>query len=301
MVDITAIVLTYNEELHIKRCCESLFKIVKRVIVVDCHSIDDTCKIAEECGAEIIEHDWPGNQAAQFNWALDNCKITTTWVLRLDADEYLSQSLIDEIENKLDKLDNEVSAIVLPLGRVFMGRELKHGTEQDVKMIRILRYGKVRYEKRLMDEHFEVLSGNIVEFREKFYDDNLMPISFFINKHNGYSSREAAMLLDMEYDLFDNFNKNNSASYFEGVNEKRQKKQKYAKMRPFWRSIGYFLYRYFVRLSVLDGKEGFLYCFFQGLWYRMLVDAKVEEAKRKCGNDKDKLRDFIRVTLGIEI
>lgn len=77
MLDITAIILTYNEEVHIRRCLENVKQFAKRIIIVDCFSKDKTCEIAKEMGAEVIQHEWPGNQAEQFNWLIDNVSINT--------------------------------------------------------------------------------------------------------------------------------------------------------------------------------------------------------------------------------
>ena len=157
MLDLSVIILTFNEEIHIRRCIENVCAIAQKVYVVDCYSTDRTVKIAKECGAEVVMHKWPGNQADQFNWALDNIPINTEWVLRLDADEYLSEGLISEFNVRIPDIDKSISAVTLPLGRAFMGKILKHGIVNDVKMIRLFRRGKVRYEKRLMDDHLLVL------------------------------------------------------------------------------------------------------------------------------------------------
>lgn len=282
MLDITTIILTYNEEIHIRRCLENVCPISKKVIVVDSPSTDRTVEICQEFkNVEVVFHKYPGNQAEQFNWALDNLKIDTAWVLRMDADEYLTSELINEMKQKLPTMEESVSAVVFPLGRAFMGRILKHGIVNGVRMIRLFRFGKVRYEERLIDEHLRVLSGRIVSFKNKFIDYNLLPISQFISKHNNYSSREATLLLDAEYELTEiDFERED---YAPEVVAKRAQKSKYAKMPLFWRSIGYFMYRYIFKLGFLDGKEGFCWDFFQGLWYRMLVDAKVYEIKKTCG------------------
>ena len=50
MLDITAIILTYNEEVHIRRCLENVKQFAKRIIIVDCFSKDKTCEIAKEMG-----------------------------------------------------------------------------------------------------------------------------------------------------------------------------------------------------------------------------------------------------------
>lgn len=291
-LDLTVIVLTLNEEIHIGRCLENVKLFAKMVFVVDCGSDDKTCEIAESLGAKVVHHEWPGNHAAQFNWALDSLPIKTEWVLRLDADEYFTPELIEECHSKLPTMSDDVSAVVMPLGRVFMGRMLKHGIVNGIKMIRLFRYGRVRYENRMMDEHLEILDGGQIEFEHIFIDDNKCTLRQFVDKHNGYSSKEAALLLDAEYGLLTDGASESVLA--EEVAEKRKKKAKYARMPLFWRSYGYYLYRRYIKLGVLDGKEGFLWDFFQGLWYRMLVDAKVYEAKKACGNDKEKLKKYIK-------
>ena len=292
MLDISVIILTYNEEIHIRRCLENVKQFASKVYVVDCFSIDRTAQIAKELGAEVIEHEWPGNQAEQFNWALDNLPITTEWILRLDADEYLLPGLIEELLEKLPVIPESVSALSLSRARTFCGKILHHGIVNNIRIIRIFRKGKARYEKRLMDEHLSVLSGETIDMKNQFVDDNRMPIGLFIDKHNGYATREAALLLDAEYHLtnMDSL----PQDYGREVEKKRTQKARYARMPLFWRAFGYFVYRYIIKLGFLDGKEGFLWDFLQGWWYRTLVDAKVYEIKKACGDDKEKMRHFLQ-------
>lgn len=302
MLDITTIILTYNEELHIRRCLENVCTFSKKVYVIDSPSTDKTVEICNEFpNVEVVVHKYPGNQAEQFNWALDNIQIDTEWILRLDADEYITCELKQELALKLPTLGSKVSAVVLPLGRAFMGRILKHGIVNGVSMIRLFRNGKVRYEQRLMDEHLHVLGGDTVTFEHKFIDDNRNSLKYFIDKHNNYSSREAVVLLDVEYGLLDLSSETNSAEYCTEIQAKRAQKQKYAGMPLFWRAFGYFCYRYFFKLGFLDGKEGFLWDFFQGWWYRTLVDAKIYEIKKACGNNPDSIKAYITKYWGIRL
>ncbi|MEG1642643.1 MAG: glycosyltransferase family 2 protein, partial [Bacteroidales bacterium] len=69
----------------------------------------------------------------------------------------------------------------------------------------------------------------------------------------------------------------------------------------FWRAFFYFCFRYIVKGGFLDGKEGFLWHFLQGWWYRTLVDAKILEIKKHCGEDKEKTIEYIRQNYKIEI
>ena len=299
LLDITAIILTYNEEIHIRRCMENVNQFAKKVYIVDCFSTDRTVEIARKLGAEVVEHEWPGNQAEQFNWALDTLEINTGWILRLDADEYLLPGLIEELREKLPAISEGVSALSLSLARAFCGKILHHGIVNNIKIIRLFRKGKARYEKRLMDEHLSVLSGETVELKNRFVDDNRMSLGQFTDKHNGYAAREAALLLDAEYHLTDT--ESMPQDYGKEVIRKRMQKARYARMPLFWRAFGYFVYRYVIKLGFLDGKEGFLWDFLQGWWYHTLVDAKIYEIKKACGNDKEKIRHFLQNKYNITI
>ena len=291
MLDITTVILTYNEEIHIGRCLKNIYELSKRIVVVDSPSTDRTVEICKEFPkVDVFIHKYPGNQAEQFNWALDNCNINTQWILRLDADEYLTDELICEINEIIPGLSSDISAIVFPLGRAFMGKLLRH--EEVNYMIRLFRTGKARYGTSLMDEHLIVDNGKTIAFNNKFIDDNRNSLSFFLEKHIKYADREAIQSLTAEYLTSD---RENGGGFCDEVKSVKGKKDKYAKMPLFWRAFVYFCYRYFVRLSILDGKEGFLWCFLQGWWYRTVVDAKIMEIKRKCEYNKEKIIKYIEM------
>lgn len=99
--DITAIILTYNEEIHIERCIQSVQKVCSNVLVVDSYSQDRTCKIAEGLGARVVQHPFE-NQAKQFNWAIDNIEISSEWIWRVDADEIIEDKLVKLVFNEVN-------------------------------------------------------------------------------------------------------------------------------------------------------------------------------------------------------
>ena len=293
MSDITVIILTYNEEIHIRRCLENVKKFASKVYIVDCFSSDRTVEIAKEFGAEVVEHEWPGNQAEQFNWALENLSFSTKWVLRLDADEYLQPELVKELNEKLPSLPEEVSGIILTRRHIFMGKWMKRGI-YPVKLLRVFRYGKGMCEQRLMDEHIQLTEGCAVEFEHDFCDHNLNDLSWFCHKHVNYAIREAVDLLDIELDLTGTAEMDENKNISRQAQAKRMKKHKYVRHPLFWRSFAYFCYRYFLKGACLDGKVGFIWTFLQGWWYRTLVDAKVYEIKKECGNNKEKIKRFLK-------
>ena len=297
MLDLTVIILTKDESLHIARCIENVKPIAKRILVIDSFSTDGTQEIARKLGAEVIEHKWPGNQAEQFNWALDNIPIDTEWILRLDADEYLLPELVEELKEKLPTVPEDIKGIVFKRRHIFMDKWMKHGI-YPVKILRLFRNGSAKYEQRLMDEHLVLNDGKELEFNNDFCDHNLNNLSWFCKKHVDYAVREAAELLDNEYNLS---NKSESKGLSDQAASKRAKKQKYAKQPLFWRSFAYFLYRYIAKGGWRDGKEGFLFTFIQGWWYRTLVDAKVLEIKKASGGDPAKIRQILKSQYNIPL
>lgn len=300
MLDLSVIVLTYNEEIHIKRCIDNVKAIAKDIVIIDSESTDKTVDIAKDAGASVYVHKWPGNQAAQFNWALDNVPISTEWILRLDADEYLTPELIEEIKLKLPNVPEGINGIMLPLKNVWMGKPLKHGGAT-IKILRLFRNGYGRYEPRMMDEQLEISEGEISEFEHPFADDNLNDLNWWTTKHLGYSNREAAELLDVEFNLSGRAADGNLSNLSPDARHRRELKLKYAKQPLFWRSFAYFIYRYFVKGGFLEGKEGFLRHFLQGWWYRTLVDAKIFEIKKACGNDAEKIRQYLKSHYNINL
>lgn len=291
-LELSVVILTYNEEIHIRRCLDNIKDIAKEVFVIDSFSTDRTLEIARQYpNVRILQNKWV-NYATQFNWGLQNAPITTKWVMRLDADEYLTEELKSELLERLPTLPDEYTGIVLPLKRVFLGATIRRGMPK-IMLLRIFQYGKAQSEVRQMDEHIQLLEGTSVNFNGEFADDNLNNLSWWTQKHVGYAIREAVDLLDIELNLTGSAADDESKQISGQAKAKRMKKHKYAKQPLFWRSFAYFCYRYFFRLGFLEGKEGFLWHFLQGWWYRTLVDAKVYEIKKACGNNPDKIRQLL--------
>lgn len=301
MLDISVIILTYNEEIHIRRCLENVVTIAKAVYIIDSFSTDATLDIAKEYpNVHILQNKWENNHAKQFNWGLEHADITTQWVLRLDADEYLLPELIEELQKKLPAQPDDVTGIIFNRRHIFMGKWMKRGI-YPVKLLRVFRYGKGMCEQRLMDEHIQLTEGHTVEFEHDFCDHNLNNLSWFCHKHVNYAIREAVDLLDIELDLTGAAETDDDKEISPQALAKRMKKHKYAKQPLFWRSFAYFCYRYFLKGACLDGKVGFIWTFLQGWWYRTLVDAKVYEIKQKCGNDKEIIMRYIKEEYGISL
>ena len=273
--DLTVVILTRDERLHIARCLNKVGKLEPRdVFVVDCGSVDGTQEIAARHGATVVEHAWPGNQAKQFNWALENLPIKSTWVLRMDADEYIEEASMARLMAWVGRTQTAAAA-TFELKRKFLGREMRHGTV-GIRMIRLFKFGKGRYPKRLMDERV-IVDGETVDLPVAFFDDNRNNLLWWTEKHVGYAKREAQQALLAEH--------GNKATY--------------CRLPKFVRAFIYFCVRYFVRGGCLDGAEGFLWHFLQGFWYRVLVDAEILEIEKRAfcgryyGSKKEKIEQAI--------
>jgi glycosyltransferase involved in cell wall biosynthesis len=276
MKNLTAIILTYNEEENLKYCLESVSGLADEILIVDSYSTDKTVEIAKKFGAEVFEHPFE-NQAKQFNWALENLEIKGDWILRLDADEYLTKELKAEIAEKLNAVSEEISGFYIKRRAYFMGRWIKHGGYYPTWILRLFRKGKAKSEERAMDEHIVLSEGKSAKLKNDFIDEMRKSLEWWTAKHNNYSTREAEERIKIAEGK-SGFLK----SGLEGQAKRKRalKNNFYLKLPLFCRSLFYFIYRYFFRLGFLDGKEGLIFHFLQGFWHQFLIDAKICE-KRK--------------------
>jgi glycosyltransferase involved in cell wall biosynthesis len=298
-MNITAIVLTLNESKHLARCLESVKSVGASVLVVDSFSSDDTQLIADSYGARVLQHPFT-NYAFQFNWALSQLCTTVEWVLRIDADEYLTPTLVGEIRSKLPLLGSHVDGVFCGRRMTFQGRLIRFGGVFPIQVLRLFRNGRGVCENRWMDEHIKV-SGKTENFKGEIIDDNLNSLSWWTSKHNSYASREAVDLLNLKY----RFMPHDSVSNLRAANQagiKRWIKESvYSRLPRGVRALTYFLYRYVIHLGFLDGSSGTAFHVLQGFWYRYLVDAKIAEVERYMDRNCCEPTSAIQQVLGIEV
>lgn len=270
MTDITVIILQKDEMLHIERCLTKLALLeAKKIYVVDSGSTDGCSEFVKSMSEreafknrlELVYHEWPGNQAAQFNWAIDTLPIETSWILRIDADEYIYRETIKELKKKIAEVgdDKGITSFTMTRARRFMGHDIKHG-RSCVDMVRIFRTGYGRSTDALMDEHIVTSEGASLKLQGLFVDDSLSSFEAWQEKHRGYAKREAMMVIRGE------MNPNKVAYY---------------KLPRYLRAFAYFVYRHYVCYGFLDGIPGLRWDFWQGLWYRCLVDHEIGKMQKR--------------------
>jgi glycosyltransferase involved in cell wall biosynthesis len=269
---VAAIILTKNEEQDLPACLESLAGAATEVFVVDSGSTDRTLEIAKGHGARVLTHPFL-NQAAQFNWALDNIQSGAEWILRIDADERLSEELRRELQTSVPGLRSEVTGLLVPLRILFLGRAIRHGASYPVWLLRIWKRGFGKYQDTWMDEHVALSHGQVLKLRGDLIHEIPKSLSEWTRKHDGYATRECKQILTPPAD--------ECLPTGSQARLKRLLKQRlYLRLPAFYRAFFFWFYRYFLRLGFLDGKEGLIYHFLQGFWYRFLVDAKLYEFEK---------------------
>jgi glycosyltransferase involved in cell wall biosynthesis len=283
-LSLAVVILTCNEERNLPGCLESLRGLNGEIFVVDSGSTDRTIEVAESAAAQIVEHPFV-NYAAQRNWAQKNLPIRSDWVLHLDADERLTPELACEIKARLgvkrEKL-NGIDGFLLRKRTFFMGRWIRHGGHYPSYHLRLFRRGKGFCEERLYDQHF-VVNGNIAKLKHDYVDVLGPDLNRWIQRHVRWADLEARQLL-----AGGNGEAQVTSAFFGNPIERRRwlKTAVYERGPLFIRPSLYWIYRYFFRLGFLDGKEGFIFHFLQGLWFRLLVDIKLHELRK--GEEKTK-------------
>ena len=277
-IALSVIILTHNEEQNLPDCLASLAGLNCEVFVVDSGSSDRTLEIAAAAGAQIICHPFE-NYAAQRNWAQHTLPLKTDWLLHLDADERLTAALRDEIaalfspahEKRLAAMDG----FMLCKRTMFMNRWIKHGAHYPSYHLRLFRKAKGACEERLYDQHF-VVRGNIAKLKHDCLDVLCADLDTWISRHLRWADLEARQMMQQET------NRQVRANPFGNSIERKRwlRNGIYNRAPLFLRAVLYWLYRYILRLGFLDGKEGFIFHFLQALWFRLLVDVKLDELRR---------------------
>jgi glycosyltransferase involved in cell wall biosynthesis len=156
---ISAVIITFNEAEHIRAACESVAW-ADEILVVDSHSTDATRDIARECGARVIERDWPGF-APQKQFAAEAA--AHDWVFSLDADERVS----DELRSEIEKLRNSSPETLADGYRVarrsfYMGRWVRGGGWYPDYQLRLFDRRKGRWEGAHVHESVKMRDGSRV-------------------------------------------------------------------------------------------------------------------------------------------
>jgi glycosyltransferase involved in cell wall biosynthesis len=273
---ISILILTKNEEQDLPGCLASV-SWCDDIHVFDSFSDDKTIEIAYNAGATITQRIFD-NWSSHQNWGLANIKFKYPWVLYIDADERVSESLLNAIKALKPDVNSEFVAFELRRRDfAWNGKWLKHA-QMSPFYLRLFRPEKMRYE-RLVNP-VSIPDGPISKV-EGFLDH--YPFSkgfrFWIQRHLSYADMEAiTRVRDLDSGIDFSLKK---ALFSKDFTEKRyHQKGLFYKLpgRPF---IKWF-YMVIIRRAFLDGSTGVTYATLQSIYeYFIVLKSKELLAQRK--------------------
>ena len=303
---VTVVIAVKNEERNLPLCLERLSRFSK-IVVIDSGSTDQTQAISAKFGCEFIPFKWNGHYPKKRNWYLLNHRLDTPWVFFLDADEYVTEGFINELERAISNTQH--SGFWVNYSNYFLGQELKHGVPQ--LKLPLFKVSAGLYERidedawSLLDmevhEH-PVLQGSVGELKSKIDHNDFKGLHSYIAKHNEYSSWEARRYMKFRNagatmgatapgaagstygnrtsGPTGNISSTNSAigdQHFTNI-----QRRKYNNLTRWWLAPAYFLYTFFYKLGFLDGRAGYAFARMKAIyfWQIRLKIAELMSANR---------------------
>lgn len=188
---ISAVVHTYNSELFLQECLESL-QWCDEIVVIDMHSTDRTQEIAKNCGAKLYLHENLGYADPARQFGLEKC--SHDWILSVDSDELIPPKLQQKIRTFLQSPDAEV--VYLCFRNFFFGKELKGSgwSHKNLFVPRLYRRGFLNYGSQV--HNFIQISPQAriqkwIDFDLAIVHFNYLSVEHFISKLNRYTTLEA--------------------------------------------------------------------------------------------------------------
>ncbi len=187
---VSAVILTKNEEKNIEACIKSL-RWCDEILVVDDNSTDKTVVKAKALGARVVINSLENNFSKQRNFALTEAK--GDWILYVDADERVSESLTFEINNSIHQKDIDfISGFSLRRVDTIWGKQLLHGENGNVRLIRLARKNSGLWIGNVHEEW--QVKGKIVELKNPLQHFPHQTITDFLKEINYYTNIRAQEL-----------------------------------------------------------------------------------------------------------
>ena len=265
-MNVSVIILTYNEAINLPDCLASV-PFSDDVVVLDSHSSDETVALAEQHGAVVLQRKFD-NYAAQRNFGLAH-DFKHDWILMLDADERIPEDFIEEIRAVTEQERNPVTLYRMRRQDMFMGRWLKRSSGYPTWFGRLFRKGAVRVEREINEEYYTEGEVGLLEGHLVHYPFN-KGIDYWLERHNRYSSMEAKKLLNERLEKVEWSNFLNKDPML-----KRKAFKAFAYRMPF-RPLLTFCFLYFFKLGFLDGKAGFHFSIMRSI-YEYTISLKMRE------------------------
>lgn len=266
---ITVAIPVKNEEINLPGCLARLGRF-EQVVVIDSSSTDRTRQIAEDAGATYFNFAWDGHYPKKRNWFLLNHAPATPWVLFLDADEFLTEAFIAELESAI-AVDG-IDGYWLGYTNFFQHRALRHGVPQ--RKLALFRVGKALYERieeadwstldMEIHEH-AIVAGPVGRIKARIDHHDDRGVIKLIDRHRNYALWEARRTLALY---------NGPPAAWDKLTDRQR--TKYRNLGKWWYAWAYFIWDYIVQMGFLDGHQGFSYAFYK-VWYFKTIRLLIRE------------------------
>lgn len=281
-IPVTAIITTRNEEVNIGRCLRSVDGLVDQIFVIDSESSDQTVSIARQYADGVYNLPYVHGAIIPwiFQWGLDNLPIRNEWVLILEADQVVTSSLSIELIRLFGQGPLDHDGFYIRRVQMFRGQRIRFGGYGSKYLLKLFKRSSGRLDTGEQDTRVYV-RGKLGKLRHPLVEENLKEseILFYLSKHLRYADAFARE----EYERKTGTLKWVARPSFWGNPDERTLWMKviYYRMPLYVRALFYFLYRYIIRLGILDGKQGAIFHFLQAFWFRLVVDIRLEELMRR--------------------
>lgn len=222
---VTAIIPTFNEEIHIEDAIRSV-SFADEIIVIDSYSTDQTLELVKKHNVKIIQREFD-DFSSQKNYATEKAK--HNWIYILDADERISEKLKKEIIDALCNTKNLVGFDVYRTFYYYNNKRIKYGGRRRDKVIRLFRKDKCRYNGSLVHEKVS-FNGSIGRFKNRIDHYSYKSFEQYNQKLEHYATLKAQSL----------FAKKRTVNFY------------HVSLKP---PIRFFI-EFFIRFGFLDGKAG---------------------------------------------
>lgn len=189
---LSVVIITLNEEDRLEDALKSCTQVADEIIVLDSYSTDHTIEIAQKYGAKIYYNHFT-DYGSQKNMALE--KAAYPWVLNLDADERISETLEQQILELKKKADHEIPVDGFRINRktFYLGRFIKHSGWYPDRKLRLFRKDKSHWQGRIHEGL--ILNGTTAPMKGDILHYTYRDMSDHIARLNKYSRMQAEDLV----------------------------------------------------------------------------------------------------------
>ncbi|WP_028295675.1 glycosyltransferase family 2 protein [Olivibacter sitiensis] len=270
---VSIIILTKNEEQDIDLCLKSIAW-CDDIHVLDSGSVDKTIEIAEKYGAKIAFHPFE-SFGKQRNYALEHLNVKYDWVLFLDADERSTPAFRNALEVAISNAGGDTVGYYCCWKMILEGRWLKRCDNFPKWQFRLLKLGEANFIDFGHGQKEGSINGKLAYIKEPYLHYGFSKgWTFWIERHNRYSSQEAKARLYEKRPFKDIFNSNTSI--------RNPALKSWLSNLPGWPLLRFFQ-AYVLKLGFLEGRQGFVYCVNMA-YYEFLIKIKMKEYKSNLQN-----------------